>query len=394
MVDADRGAMRAVERREEILDRSAALFRRFGYPEVGIDDIGRAAGVSGPAIYRHFDGKQELLDLVIRRYLSALKERWRECADDGVDDAILAGVVRSSIERPNEYYVYSTQRHWLEGGYALGLREERRLIHEAWRELLDSLGMVTGAAEERFRLVAMEGVLIHASLTGKAGRAERQAMAYETSKALLSVPLPEPIVPEGGSVGGVLRHHNRREEIFAAAIGLFAERGYASVTLKDIGAEVGVSASAIHRHFDSKDAILSTAAGRSADQIREAISVAIARSGSAAEAVEWIARRASLLFAESRELFGLNLYLATSLPKDAAVSVRRIRRSNLEEVTHLVRAAVPGLSLGAARVRVGAMLSVLNNVVRNTKLGPVVNLADMLTIVSTLILLPEKRSGF
>lgn len=390
MVEVGKGSVKAVERRAEILVRSAALFRRYGYPEVGIDDIGRAAGVSGPAIYRHFEGKQELLAAVIDRYLEALMERWNECAEAGEADAILPGVVRSAIDRPDEYYVYSTQRHWLEGDYAVGLKHRRRPVQEAWANLLESLGIVAGRAEARFRLVAMEGVLIHASLTGKAGRAARQAMATEASWALLSVPLPEPFAPAPGSRGGVLRHHNRREEVLSAAIGLFAERGFASVTLRDIGAEVGVSASAIHRHFDSKDSILSTAAERSAEQMRAAISVAIRRSGTAHEAVEDIAARASALFAESCELFGLNLYLATSLPREAAVSVRQGRRINLDEVAHLVKDAVPGLTLAASRLRVGAMLSVLNNVVRNPKLAPVGNLTEMLTIVSKVILLKER----
>lgn len=387
MGDVDSSSTKALERRTEILDGAAELFRRFGYPEVGIDDIGRAAGVSGPAIYRHFDGKQELLDLVIKRYLGALMHQWQGFADEGAEGAILAGVVNSAIDHPDEYYVYSTQRHWLEGQRAVELKRQRQPIQDGWAELLGRYGIVHGKSEARFRLVAMEGVLIHASLTAKASRTARTSMALETSKAILSVPLPEAVVPTQGFGGGVLRHHNRREEVFAAAIGLFADRGFASVTLKDIGAEVGVSASAIHRHFDSKDSILATALERNADQMRAAINVAIARASTAREAVDDIARRVSTLFAENRELFGLNLYLATSLPREAAISVRQNRRINLDEMAHLVKDATPGLTLATARVRVGAMLSALNDVVRNPRLAGIANSADMLTIVSKLILL-------
>lgn len=48
-------------RREQILDAAATLFARRGYHGVGIDDIGAAVGISGPALYRHFRSKDAML---------------------------------------------------------------------------------------------------------------------------------------------------------------------------------------------------------------------------------------------------------------------------------------------------------------------------------------------
>lgn len=50
-----------VSRRDQLLAASARLFAERGYRGVAIDDIGAAVGISGPAIYRHVDGKQEIL---------------------------------------------------------------------------------------------------------------------------------------------------------------------------------------------------------------------------------------------------------------------------------------------------------------------------------------------
>ncbi len=50
-----------MSRRQEILDTAADLFLERGYHGVGIDAIGKAVGVSGPAIYHHFSGKDEIL---------------------------------------------------------------------------------------------------------------------------------------------------------------------------------------------------------------------------------------------------------------------------------------------------------------------------------------------
>lgn len=50
-----------VGRREQILTVAAELFARHGFHGVSIADLGAAVGVSGPALYRHFPGKEALL---------------------------------------------------------------------------------------------------------------------------------------------------------------------------------------------------------------------------------------------------------------------------------------------------------------------------------------------
>jgi AcrR family transcriptional regulator len=48
-------------RRAEILDVAVGLFAARGYYGVSMDDIGAAAGVTGPALYHHFAGKEAML---------------------------------------------------------------------------------------------------------------------------------------------------------------------------------------------------------------------------------------------------------------------------------------------------------------------------------------------
>jgi AcrR family transcriptional regulator len=54
-------------RRDAMLDAAAKLFSTRGYADTGIDDIGHAVGVTGPAVYRHFESKQALLVAVLER---------------------------------------------------------------------------------------------------------------------------------------------------------------------------------------------------------------------------------------------------------------------------------------------------------------------------------------
>ena len=53
------------ERSDAILREAARLFSERGYNGVSLEDIGAAVGVSGPAVYRHFAGKQALLGAVL-----------------------------------------------------------------------------------------------------------------------------------------------------------------------------------------------------------------------------------------------------------------------------------------------------------------------------------------
>ena len=52
-------------RKEQLTDAAAELFRRHGYHGVSVNDIAAAAGVTGPAVYRHFRGKQDVLAHVL-----------------------------------------------------------------------------------------------------------------------------------------------------------------------------------------------------------------------------------------------------------------------------------------------------------------------------------------
>lgn len=48
-------------RREQILHVAATLFARHGFHGVSIAELGAAVGISGPALYRHFPGKEAVL---------------------------------------------------------------------------------------------------------------------------------------------------------------------------------------------------------------------------------------------------------------------------------------------------------------------------------------------
>ena len=57
----NRRTRRKSDRRLQLLSAAERLFAERGFLAVRLEDIGAAAGVSGPAIYRHFPNKESLL---------------------------------------------------------------------------------------------------------------------------------------------------------------------------------------------------------------------------------------------------------------------------------------------------------------------------------------------
>lgn len=58
---ASRRSRAKSDRRSQLIAAAEHLIARHGYLAVRLEDIGAAAGVSGPAIYRHFPNKEALL---------------------------------------------------------------------------------------------------------------------------------------------------------------------------------------------------------------------------------------------------------------------------------------------------------------------------------------------
>jgi AcrR family transcriptional regulator len=59
-----------------------------------------------------------------------------------------------------------------------------------------------------------------------------------------------------GTPAGRTRDPARKERILIAAADLVARSGFTAVSMEDIGDAVGITASAIYRHYDSKTAVL------------------------------------------------------------------------------------------------------------------------------------------
>jgi AcrR family transcriptional regulator len=106
-----------------ILAAAKELFYERSFSAVGVDELGERAGVTGPAIYRHFRGKDEILATLFDDAIDRLNEATAGQFDDPFEE--LEALARG-------HAVFTLQERKLAG---VKIREERSLANPYRRRL-------------------------------------------------------------------------------------------------------------------------------------------------------------------------------------------------------------------------------------------------------------------
>jgi AcrR family transcriptional regulator len=93
-----------VNRREQILDAAAELFAAKGFHGVSVGELGRACGITGPALYKHFPSK----DAVLAEMLVSISER---LLDEGRDRVARATDATAALEALIAWHIDFALRH-------------------------------------------------------------------------------------------------------------------------------------------------------------------------------------------------------------------------------------------------------------------------------------------
>ncbi|MCU1639951.1 MAG: TetR/AcrR family transcriptional regulator [Nocardia sp.] len=127
-----------MERDQRILEAAAELFYEKGFHGTSVDQLGARAGLSGPAIYRHFAGKDEILATLFDEAMDELI-RATEVRDDDPDQDFQR-LVRHHVEFAirNRHLVNVTQREDRSLADPWRRRVNRRRLRyvESWEETL------------------------------------------------------------------------------------------------------------------------------------------------------------------------------------------------------------------------------------------------------------------
>jgi len=160
----------ATNRREVILGAAVELFRRRGFHSVGIDEIGTAAGISGPGVYRHFASKGAVLvalfDSMAEPLLLAAEEVQKEDHPPAETlDRLVALHVSTAVEQRARLAVWIQDRLSLPAGDRDRIRRRQAEYAGIWVQTLVRLRPELAPSEAdtlvHAALGAVDSVAVH-----------------------------------------------------------------------------------------------------------------------------------------------------------------------------------------------------------------------------------------
>lgn len=134
----------ALPRREQLLEAAAHLFADRGFHAVGIDDIGAAAGISGPGVYRHFPSKAALLESLCDRAMTRMLDGAQAIVSaagspsDAIDGLVELHVAFGVQERAL-ISVWVREMRALSDDVRRSLRRRMRSYEQLWQGVLAPL---------------------------------------------------------------------------------------------------------------------------------------------------------------------------------------------------------------------------------------------------------------
>src|SRR3954451_10691702 len=179
------------DRRSQLIAAAERLFAERGFLAVRLEDIGAAAGVSGPAIYRHFPNKESLLVELLVGISTRLLAGARE-VQSRQDDAAAAldGLIDFHLDfafgEPDLIRIQDRDLAYLPAAAERQVRRAQRQYVEVWVSVLRQIEPGLAETDARLMAHAVFGLLNSTphSLRPEAAARSRAVMRAMTVAAL------------------------------------------------------------------------------------------------------------------------------------------------------------------------------------------------------------------
>jgi AcrR family transcriptional regulator len=354
---------RPKDRKDSIVAAAAELFAGRGYAAVGIDDIGAAVGVTGPAVYRHFPGKDAVLAAVFTAAASSLDSAVAAVGNPGGRtevEQLARAFVTFALDRPALLSTYFRERQRCAGDHSVLLMEER--VVRSWRRALRGVNPDLAAANLLVRQGAVVGALSGA--TARPTPVPRPRLDDLLTESLVAAVLAPPPLARDASTNKWSLPSGKRDEILAAALHLLAVRGFHGVGVDEIGEAAGISGPTVYHYYGSKVELLVDAFDRVGERVAVGAEEAIRLSDSPLDALSRLAASYTAIAAESIDLIVVTSREGFAVPdaERPRLSRRRQRlRDHWARVIGQLRHDAPDTEI---RLLVRAVFPLINSAVQ------------------------------
>ncbi|MFD6075116.1 TetR/AcrR family transcriptional regulator [Streptomyces hydrogenans] len=257
-------ATRPRNRRQLIVDAAGRVFSERGYHAASMEDVAARVDITATALYRHFPNKYALFAECAGVMVDGLVAALDEVPSDAPLAEVLTAVARITVAHRASGGVYRWEARYLE-------REDRRRLKTKYDRVVDRVDDAVRREhpfpDGRLRATAALGAIgsITMHRTSIAQRRAEDLLVKSALGVAASDPGAEGAAPAPVELPARPVPRTRRDEILAAAVPLFARDGFASVTNGQIARAVGLTPSALYRHYPGKIDVLAAACLQAAD---------------------------------------------------------------------------------------------------------------------------------
>lgn len=178
-------------RREAIIVAALDLFGRQGYQATGIDEIGAAINITGPAIYRHFGSKQELLAAVFAYSFEIRRDQIREAMTHGTTpheklELIIRDTVRDTLDRQRALTLYTTELSHLAPEDRRSVIRKKKEFTNEWVRTLVEVSPSLSTDDATMAVLCVQNLIATLAYTdGGLGRARLEQLLVDMCLAAL-----------------------------------------------------------------------------------------------------------------------------------------------------------------------------------------------------------------
>ncbi|MFC3451189.1 TetR/AcrR family transcriptional regulator [Amycolatopsis speibonae] len=363
------------DRKAQLAGLAAELFRARGFHGVGINDIAAAAGITGPALYRHFADKQAVLSYVVLSGIDDMETATLETLSNldtpvpAQVKALLDTLAAQAVERREVAALWRWEGRHLPREGRREIRRRSSAVLAAWSKAL--LALRPELTADDAELLCWAGLSVFGSVSVHHTSVAKKRFAQilvQLAESVLHVTLPEPLEPADETPSIALGEPSRREQILAAATELFGQRGFRAVSMEEIGAAAGIAGPSVYRHFPSKAALMVAIGHRAADRLALAAERAL-RTEDERDALRRLAESYVHTLLRTPELLVSFSGSPMELPERDKADLLRVQRDYVARWIALTSEVRPELSLREVKITVHAALTIANDLARTRRVN-------------------------
>lgn len=383
---------RSSVRKLQLSQAAARLFTDRGYHNVSMDDVASAVGLTGPALYRHFRKKHDILAQAISEQLAAVEAVAVHAVESGLPPDERAAMFLSELADlvldREEVLLWKRERRQLSEDEQNQFRVK---LNEVLRLTVQALGIGDGeqpSSDAELRAWSVLG--IYSSIAPARKRLEDAAakrLLQAAAQGVLQCDIDGATTASRLPVPTQRRPPGRRERILATATRLFHAQSYHAVGIEEIAAESETAIATFYQYFNGKAELLAAVLNRGAEGLHYVTNHRLPSATTPQEALDVIAcTLIELALGPHQPILAILAADLIYLPEKAQEAIRMSEREYIDEWVAAIIGVRPELSAPYARLLAQAAIGLVTDITQTPSMRNRPGIANELHRLVTAVL--------